>query len=62
MKFIRSLFIVTAVGALAFVSQAEDLPDHNLSEFRVGNTISGEKVDLSKLKGKVVAIEYWGTT
>lgn len=43
------------------VSADEDLPDHNLSEWRVGDVLIGEKVDLKKAEGKVVAIEYWGT-
>jgi len=49
----------------AFSAAARDekdaVPDHKLSEFKLGDHVSGEKVDLSKMEGKVVAIEYWGT-
>ena len=53
-------FALSGVTTLR-VSADEDLPDHNLSEWRVGETLIGEKVDLKKTVGKVVAIEYWGT-
>ena len=33
----------------------------NLSQFTLGYHQSGPKVDLSSMKGKVVAIEFWGT-
>ena len=61
MNISRTFVIAIAVGALASAGRAQDLPDHKLSEWRLGNTISGEKPDLSKMEGKVVAIEYWGT-
>ncbi len=51
--------MVAALGAL--VTNAQNLPDYKLSEFTLGEHISGDKVNLSKLEGKVVAIEYWGT-
>jgi hypothetical protein len=50
--------------AVALASARDDgppLPDHSLSDFSLGDHISGEETDLSKLDGKVVAIEYWGT-
>ena len=63
MKITRIFLFAIVAGAFAAgVRAAEELPDHKLSEWRVGDTVSGEKVDLSKLDGKVVAIEYWGTT
>jgi hypothetical protein len=64
----KNMRLATTVIALAFtgattlrVSADEDLPDHNLSEWRVGDVLIGEKVDLKQAEGKVVAIEYWGT-
>ena len=35
--------------------------EHTLSEFQLGENISGPEVKLDKLEGKVVVIEYWGT-
>ena len=35
--------------------------EHTLSEFQLGENISGTEVKLDKLEGKVVVIEYWGT-
>ncbi|MDA0814841.1 MAG: hypothetical protein O3C21_20880 [Verrucomicrobia bacterium] len=65
MKNIRLAATVIALGFAGVttlrVSADEDLPDHNLSEWRVGDVLVGEKVDLKKAEGKVVAIEYWGT-
>ena len=49
-----------ALSAVLTVS-AHAVPDHNLSEFKLGEHVSGPEVDLSELDGKVVAIEYWGT-
>ena len=39
----------------------ESVPDHSLSDFELGDHVSGNKVKLSDLKGKVTVIEYWGT-
>ncbi len=36
------------------------LPNHELSEWKIGDIISGDQVALKDLKGKVVAIENWG--
>ena len=35
--------------------------EHTLSEFNLGEHLSGPEVKLDKLEGKVVVIEYWGT-
>jgi len=56
------LFAIAGAGIMftassAFAQDAE----HTLSEFKLGEHISGAKVDLSAQEGKVVAIEYWGT-
>ena len=41
-------------------SNAQDAK-HSLSDFKLGDHVSGEKRKLSKLDGKVVVIEWWGT-
>ena len=50
-----------ALSAISALGQGAALPDHNLSEFKLGAHVSGDEVDLSKLEGKVVVFEYWGT-
>jgi hypothetical protein len=65
----RKLFIglgkASCVALAAVLASARDdapaVPDHSLSDFSLGEHVSGEETDLSKLDGKVVAIEYWGT-
>ena len=49
-----------AFSAISAIGQ-DSVPDHKLSEFKLGDVVSGEKVDFSKMEGKVVTIEYWGT-
>jgi hypothetical protein len=51
--------LLTTLSAAAKDDAA--VPDHKLSEFTLGDHVSGPEVDLSKQKGKVVVIEYWGT-
>ena len=58
---IKLLIGMSALFCAAFAANAQNVPDHTLSDFKLGDHISGDKVDLSKLDGKVVAIEYWGT-
>ena len=50
-------------GCLMMTSWAADegVAEHDLSEFKLGEHVSGNEVDLSKQDGKVVVIEYWGT-
>ena len=49
------------VGVLGASAKDDEVPDHNLSEFTLGEHVSGDEVDLSKQKGRVVVLEYWGT-
>jgi hypothetical protein len=49
-----------ALATTFWSKDEEDLPDHELSEWKIGEIISGGEVDLEKLEGKVVAIENWG--
>ena len=49
-------------GLPALPAADEDtVPEHKLSDFKLGDHVSGEKRKLSKLDGKVVVVEYWGT-
>jgi len=66
MKQYINLFItfIMGVGLTASSSQAADAEpaeEHSLSDFKLGDHVSGEKRKLSKLQGKVVVLEYWGT-
>jgi hypothetical protein len=49
-----------SVGFTASPATAADA-EHSLSDFKLGDHVSGEERKLSKLKGKVVVLEYWGT-
>ncbi|MGI8604124.1 MAG: hypothetical protein ACR2OZ_14195 [Verrucomicrobiales bacterium] len=33
---------------------------HTISEFKLGPTLSGEEIKMDQMKGKVVALVYWG--
>ncbi len=64
-SYLTILAGTAALGVFASVSWGQDndptdVPDHSLSEWKLGDLISGEDVKLSDLKGKVVGIEYWG--
>ncbi len=52
--------ILAALGAFALCNTAQGA-EHTLSEFNLGDHLSGPEVKLDKLEGKVVVIEYWGT-
>ena len=60
MKTLAALSIVSAVCLSVALANDDELPDHNLSEWKIGEIISGEDVKLSDLNGKVVALETWG--
>ena len=51
---------IIALALSCSFAQANDMPDHDLTEWRVGETLFGEEAKLQKLKGQVVVIEYWG--
>ena len=42
------------------VAQDGDLPDHKLSEWKLGEHLFGDEVNMDSLKGRVVVIEEWG--
>ncbi|MFL2478322.1 MAG: hypothetical protein ACJ0K4_02090 [Verrucomicrobiales bacterium] len=62
MKQYINLFVgfVISFGLTATSTQAADA-GHSLSDFKLGEHVSGEQRKLSKLKGKVVVLDYWGT-
>ena len=61
--FVNSLLLGASalLCASALGKDQKSVPDHSLSEFTLGSHVSGDPVDLSKLQGKAVVIEYWGT-
>mgnify|MGYP003316360476 FL=1 len=56
-------FIIATFTALLGLSQESNAQEteYTLSDFELGEHVSGEKRKLSNLDGKVVVIEYWGT-
>ena len=65
MKNYLATFVGTAavvvLSNVSWASDPTDVPDHSLSEWKLGEIISGpEELDLVDLDGKVVAIELWG--
>tara|TARA_B100001057_G_scaffold449065_1_gene489935 strand:+ start:1182 stop:1370 length:189 start_codon:yes stop_codon:yes gene_type:complete len=56
-------FIAAIFATLLGFSQDANAQEtkYTLSDFELGEHVSGEKLKLSKLDGKVVVIEYWGT-
>lgn len=57
--------ILVGMGAffcVAFAGIAQEVPNHTLDDFKLGRNVTGDRVTLSKLENKVVAIEYWGIT
>ena len=56
-------FIIATFAALLGFSQESNAQEtkYTLSDFELGEHVSGEKRKLSNLDGKVVVIEYWGT-
>ena len=60
MKTLAALSVVSAMCLSVTLAKDEEVPDHNLSEWKIGEIISGDDVKLSDLRGKVVAIENWG--
>jgi len=57
------LKIGVAIGLVSGLARAadDDLPENTLSEWEFGDALFGADAKADDLKGKVVAIEYWGT-
>ena len=64
-KLIGKMLLSTCFGMVMGFSvtaqAADDVPDHKLSEWKIGNIIHGEEYKMEDLEGKVVVIEEWGT-
>ncbi|MFN0127112.1 MAG: hypothetical protein ACKV19_10565 [Verrucomicrobiales bacterium] len=58
--FLSLLACVASGGLWAQSGGTKPVSDKKLSEFSIGEIISGDPVELDKLEGKVVAIEFWG--
>ncbi len=57
MNFQTSLFAAFAAALSLGITNAGA---QNLKDWKAGTTVTGDEVDFEKLKGRVVAIEYWG--
>ncbi|GHC42436.1 hypothetical protein GCM10007100_04320 [Roseibacillus persicicus] len=50
-----------AFGLGSFLHAADDeVPDHKLSEWKLGTVLQGDTYTHEDLEGKVVVIENWG--
>ncbi|MEP2775636.1 MAG: TlpA disulfide reductase family protein [Luteolibacter sp.] len=57
----RHISRLFALGfGMALAATAAEESEHTLSEWSLGETLFGEKVSESDMKGKVVVIEHWG--
>ncbi len=54
------LLVVLLVAPAVFGQKKGEVPDHSITEWMLGEIISGPEVKLEELEGKVVAIEFWG--
>lgn len=59
MKNIQYPILALVFGITTLAPAAEEA-EHKLSEWSLGETLFGEKVTKSDMKGKVVVIEHWG--
>ncbi|HUF03418.1 MAG TPA: TlpA disulfide reductase family protein [Aridibacter sp.] len=57
MRSITVLLFILVLSVLAFGQQSPGQPAHNFVE----TTISGENIELDKLRGKVVVLTFWST-
>jgi hypothetical protein len=62
-KFFDSLSPTKLAIALLCTLATTSLPadDYKLEDWTLGEIVAGDEMDLSKLDGRVVAIEFWGT-
>ena len=60
-KYSKVGIIFLAVLGLSVAYNTAKSAEHKLSEFNLGEHLSGPEVKLDQLEGKVVVIEYWGT-
>lgn len=57
MRYIHCLLLILLLSVFANAQQASGQAAHNFSE----TTITGESIELSSLKGKVVVLTFWST-
>jgi thiol-disulfide isomerase/thioredoxin len=61
MKTLLSILTTIAITVSATsAAEKKTLPDAKVSDFKVGEVVSGAAVDLSNTGGKAVVIEAWG--
>jgi hypothetical protein len=58
--FLTLLLLAAAPALPAQDSPTKPISDQKLSNFKIGEIISGDPADAKSLEGKVVAIEFWG--
>ena len=59
-SFAAILLLISLLFHLPAMAGKPDLTGKSLSEWKLGETLVNEDVNISNLKGKVVVIEYWG--
>ncbi len=52
--------ILAALFSAALSLGTTEATAQKLGDWEPGKTVAGDEVDFEKLKGRVVAIEYWG--
>lgn len=57
---VLALLTLAMIASCLTSARADELPDHNLSEWNLGTVIQGDTYTQDDLKGKVVVIEDWG--
>ena len=57
---VLGLLALAMTASSVTTAQAEDLPDHKLSEWSLGTVVQGDTYTQKDLEGKVVVIEDWG--
>ena len=60
MKTLLAILTCTIIAAGAFAAEKKTLPDANVTDFKIGEVVSGDTVDLANTGGKAVVIEAWG--
>ncbi|HEX2747736.1 MAG TPA: TlpA disulfide reductase family protein [Verrucomicrobiales bacterium] len=55
-----SCITITCLSLTAAEKKKDAVPDHKLSEYRIGEMITNDPVTMESIKGKVVVLEMWG--
>ena len=51
---------ITCLTLTAAEKKKDAVPDHKLSEYRIGEALANDPVTMESVKGKVVLLEMWG--